>query len=173
MGGDGEAKTDGHAAGVAFHWGVEVALAAREVDDLVKFSRDLGFAHAHDGAVHVDILSASELRVEACADFQQGGDPATGTDGAGSWGGDTRQELQQGAFAGTVLADDANDVALLYLEVDVTQCPYVFGVTFGGTVVGLANLEVWVFMTQDSGLPPTVEVVRQGSRGDQSEAVLL
>ena len=51
-----------------------------------------------------------------------------GTDSAGGRTGDAAQEFQEGRFAGTVLADDTYDVALLDLEVDIAERPDVLGV---------------------------------------------
>ena len=70
-GGDGEAETDGHAAAVTLDRGVEVALHAGEVDNLVEFARDLMAGHAHDAAIHVDVLATGHLGVETGADFEQ------------------------------------------------------------------------------------------------------
>ena len=46
--------------------------------------------HAHDGTVHVDVLTAGQLRMETGTDFQKGGNAATGTDGSCGRRGDTR-----------------------------------------------------------------------------------
>jgi hypothetical protein len=69
------------------------------------------------------------------------------------------EEFQQGAFAGSVLTYDADDVALLYLEVDIFQCPYIVGMGFLTAVVDFAYLEVWVFLTSYGGLPETIKVM--------------
>ena len=69
------------------------------------------------------------------------------------------EELQQGALAGSVLTYDADDVALLYLEVDIFQCPYIVGMCFLTAVVDLTDLQVWVFLTKYGGLPKAVKVM--------------
>ena len=69
------------------------------------------------------------------------------------------EEFQQGALAGSVLTYDADDVALLYLEVDIFQCPYIVGMCFLTAVVDFADFQVWVFASHDSGLPKTVKVM--------------
>ena len=81
------------------------------------------------------------------------------TDSAGGWAGDAAQQLEERRLAGTVLADDADDVALLDLEVDVAEGPDVVGVAFGGTVVGLADLEVGVLFAEDVGDPEATDVM--------------
>ena len=58
--------------------------------------------------------------------------------------------------------------ALLDLEINVAQCPYILAIGFLGTVVDGTNLQIGVFAAKDTGLPPTVEVVGNGARGDES-----
>ena len=41
------------------------------------------------------------------------------------------------------------------------------------TVVHLSDLQVWIFLSTDTGLPPTVQVVAQGVGRDQAQAVLF
>lgn len=115
--------------------------------------------HAHDAAVHVDVLASGHLGVEAGAYLKEGGYTSAVADVACAGGGDVAEEFQEGALSGSVLAYDAYHVALLYLERDVLQCPDVVGVSFGGAVVDFAYLEVGVFFAEDAGLPPAIEVV--------------
>ena len=61
--------------------------------------------------------------MEAGADLEEGADPALEVDLAFGGGGDAREDLQEGALAGAVPADDAHDLALLDLEVDVLERP--------------------------------------------------
>ncbi len=82
------------------------------------------------------------------------------------------QDLQQGAFAGAVLADDAEHFAFLYFEVDVAQGPDVFAAAAAGAVVGFADLQVGVFLAAYA-VPPAVEVVGDGTGADLAEAVLF
>ncbi len=130
-------------------------------------------AHTHDRAVHVDIFAARHFGVEAGADFQEAGYAALGADAASGGGGDAAQQLEQGALAGAVLADDAHHLALLYREGDMLQGPHIIAGRALGAVVGDAYLLVWVFMAQDLGLPPPVEVVAEGTGAYQAEAIEL
>src|SRR5205807_1969610 len=102
---------------------VQVLLDAGEVDDLIEAALDVGSAHPHDGAVEVDVLPASELGMEAGANFQQRADAAVdnGTSRAGL--GDAREHFEQGALAGAVAANDAHGLAVLDLERDVLEGP--------------------------------------------------
>jgi hypothetical protein len=116
MSSDGKGQADVHAAGVALDGGIDELLDFGKSDDLVELAAHFVFAHAHDGAVEVDVLAAGELGVKAGADFEQAGDAAFDLDLAGSGGGDARQDLEQGALARAVAADDAEHFALLDLE---------------------------------------------------------
>ena len=158
---DGEPEAHRHAAAVALHGGVQVAFAATEVHDFVKLAGDFRAAHAHDGAVHVDVLAAGHLRVESGAHFEEARDAAPCADGAGGGGGHAAQQLEECALAGAVPADDAHDVALFHLEVDVLQCPHVFACALVRAVVHFAHLEVGVLAAQHLGLPEPVQVVAE------------
>ena len=85
---NGEAEADGHARGVALHGGVDVAGHAGEVDDVVELAADFVARHAHDGAVHEDVLAACHLGMETGTYLEQRADAATGADGAGGGRGD-------------------------------------------------------------------------------------
>ena len=104
--------------------------------------------------------------MEASANLQQGGDAATDFYTSGGGGGDATEELQQGALACTVLTDDANDIALLHLEIYVFQSPDIVATALLGAVVGLANLQVGVLATEDIHGPPPVNIVGDGTGGD-------
>ena len=97
--------------------------------------------------------------MEAGADFEQGADTTMGTDGTGGGTGDAGEEFEEGGFTGTVLADDADDVALLDLEVDVAEGPDVFGGAFRGTIVGLADLEIRIFFSKNIRYPKSSYVM--------------
>ena len=161
VGGDGESETDGHAAAVAFYGGVQVAFASAEVHDLVELAGDLAAAHAHDCAVHVDVLAAGHFGMEPCAHLEEARDAAIGSDDARGGGGHAAEQLEEGALAGAVPADDAHDIALFYLEVDVLEGPHVVAVALVRAVVDFAHLEVGVLAAQHLGLPEPVQVVAE------------
>ena len=169
----GEAQTDSHTGGVTLHRSVDIAFTAGEIDDLVQLGLDLITGHAEDGAVHEDILTAGHLAMETCADLEEGTNSTMGSNRAGRRTGDAAQQFQKGRFAGAVLADDTNDVALLDLEVDVAERPDVVRGALRGTIVGLADLEIRVLLAEDVGDPEAADIVGQGLGGDQAEAVLL
>ena len=158
---DGEPEADGHAAAVALHGSVQVAFAAAEVHYLVELAGNLGAAHAHDGTVHVDVFAPGHLRVESGAHFEEARDAAPCADGAGGGSGHAAQQLEEGALAGAVPADDAHDVTLFHLEVDVLQGPHVIACALVRAVVRFAHLEVGVIAAQHLGLPEPVQVVAE------------
>lgn len=158
---DGKPEAYGHAAAVALHGGVQVAFASAKVYDFVELAGNLGAAHAHDGAVHVDVLAAGHLGVESGAHFEEARDAAPCADGAGGGGGHAAQQLEERAFAGAVTPDDSHDVALFHLEVDVLEGPHVFAVALVRAVVDFAHFEVGVLAAQHLGLPEPVQVMAE------------
>ena len=96
---------------------------AREVDDLVEAPAHLGPRHAEDGAVQEHVLAAGQLGMEAGADLEQAGHPALDRDPPLGRLGDARQDLEQRRLARAVVADDADHLAALDLEIDVAQRP--------------------------------------------------
>lgn len=123
MGGDGEGETHGHAAAVALDGGVEEFFDFGEGNDLVEFGFDLVFAHAEDGAIEEDVLAAGEFRVEAGADFEEGGDTSIEGDASGGGFGDAGEELEEGGFACAIAANDANDFTGRDFEREVFDGP--------------------------------------------------
>ena len=61
--------------------------------------------------------------MKAGADFEKAADASVKLDLARGRVGDLREDLQEGAFAGAVAADDADDFAFLNVEGDVAQSP--------------------------------------------------
>ena len=127
-----------------------------KVDDLIELAVDLGLLHAEDGAVEVDVLAPGEFGMEAGADLQQAADAALDLDLAAGGGGDAREDLEQGALAGAVAADDAEDLALPDLEADIPEGPELAALTVA--VVRVADLEQRVGTAARLG-PPAVEVL--------------
>ena len=59
----------------------------------------------------------------------------------------------------------------MHIESDVLQGPNIFRCTFLVAVIGLAYLQIGVFLAEDSCFPPAVEVVAQCAGADQTEFV--
>ncbi len=123
MRGHREGQPRVHAHGVALHRRVDELLHAREVDDLVEARLHFPARHAEDRAVQEDVLAPGQLLVEAGADLEQASDAAVQLDPAKGRLEDARQDLEQRRLAGAVVADDADDLAALDLEIDVAQRP--------------------------------------------------
>ena len=170
VGSDGEAEPHLHAGRVALDGSVDIALAAGKIDNLVELPVDFALGHAHDGAVHVDVLAARHFRVEPGAHLEQRGNPPADVDLADGGRSDAREELQQCALARAVLADDADHVALLHAEIDVPQGPDELSPV---RAPGLADPQERVLLPQHVHRPPTVEVVAERARGHDAQAVLL
>ena len=119
--GDGESQPDGHAAGVSLHWLIDELANFGELLDLGKLRVDLLAREAQNRGVHVDVLASGEFRIEARAQFEQGCYAAANDDVALGGMKNARHDLQQCAFAGAVLADDAKRFAALNLEADIRQ----------------------------------------------------
>ena len=84
---------------------------------------------------------------------------------------DPGEELEQRGLSGSILADNTDDFPLKHVEVDILESPDIVRTTLGGTVVGLAYLEIGILMMQHLGLPPAVQVVGQGTSPNETEPV--
>ena len=92
-----------------------------EVEDLLELLVHLLLREAHHRTVHVDVLDAGVVRVEAGAELEERTDDAVDADRALGRGQDAGDDLQHGRLAGAVGADDADGFALSYLEADMTK----------------------------------------------------
>ena len=121
--GHGESQAHVHARGVVLDGLVDEALDAGEVDDRVQLGVDLLLAHAQDRAVEVDVLAARQLGVEAGADLEHGGHAARRGDPSLVRGEDLRDALEQRRLARTVVAEQAEGLALRDIKGDVVEGP--------------------------------------------------
>jgi len=126
MGGDGEGEADIHAAGVAFYRGIEVSFHLGKSDDFIEFLLDFRPGHPQDRSVEIDILPPGKLRVETRAHLQEAGDAALDCDPSRGGFGDAAEDLEEGALAGAVPADDPHGLAALDLEAHVLERPDLF-----------------------------------------------
>ena len=168
MGGHREGQLHEHAAGIALHRGVDELAALGEFDDLVQLRVHLGFGHAQDGAVHVDVFPAGHLAVEAGAHLQHAGHPAFDLHLARRGGGDAAEQLEQGGLARAVAADDAQGLALVHCQVHAVQRHE--GLTEQAGVG--ADGQVGVLFAPHPG-PPALQVGGEGAAADLAQAVLL
>ena len=122
-GGDAEGEADLHSAGVGTNRLVDVVADFGKGFDGAEMLVEEGDRMTEQLAGHEDVLAAGEVGVKAHAQFQQCGDPAGGFDGAFAGLGGTGDDFQQGAFAGTVVADDADRFAGGDGEADAAHDP--------------------------------------------------
>src|ERR1035437_3392697 len=66
-----KSKANIHTAGIALDRGVEKSFHFGKGDNFIKFTFNLGLAHAQDRAIEIDVLAPSQLGMKAGADFQQ------------------------------------------------------------------------------------------------------
>ena len=121
--GDRERQPQVHAAGVAFDRCIDESLDTCERDHLVEAPRDLGVLHAQDRAVEVDVLASGQLRMEAGADLEQTPNATADFGAALRRLGDARENLQERAFTGPVVADHPEHFARSDLQRHVAQRP--------------------------------------------------
>ena len=100
---------------------VDELLAFREGDDLVELPGDLGLGHAENRAVQEDVLAARQLGMKTGADLQQAGDPAPHRDLTGGRRRHLGKNLEQGALARAIPADDAQHFPFSDVEAHVVE----------------------------------------------------
>src|SRR5580700_1171635 len=118
---NGKGQADVHPRGIAFDWRIEKPLDLGESDDLIELTPYLRAAHPEDRAVEKDILAPGQFGMKAGADLEQAGDPAAQGDAPLGRLGYAGQDLEQRALAGAVPANDAEDLALAHLEVNILE----------------------------------------------------
>ena len=164
----GKGQLDKHTAGIALDGGINKITALGKFNDLVDLGIDLGAGHAQNGAVHVDVLAAGHFVVEAGADFQHGSHTPAQADLAFGRGGNAGQNFEQGGFACTVAADNAQRFAFVHGQVHAVQRHKGFAKQAGIR----ANHGVGVLFAAYTG-PPALQVMRQGAAADLTKLVLL
>src|ERR1700730_16022745 len=120
---DCKSEANIHPTAIVFHRRIEEFLDFRKGDDLVEFAADLAPAHTEDRTVEKDVFAASKFRMKTGANLKQARDPPAQAHAPRSRLRDAAQNLKYGAFAGTVLADDADDFTALHIEAHVLEGP--------------------------------------------------
>jgi len=126
MDGGGEGKAKVHAGGIVLELHVLEFFEFGEVEDVVVDFVHLLSAHAEDGGIDIDIVPGGELRLEANAELEEGGDPAVDSDCAPVRVEDFSQYFEQGGLARAVSADNTEGLAFFDLEADILKCPELF-----------------------------------------------
>ena len=120
---DGEGQAHHHAAGVGLDRLVDEVADFGEGGDVFVPLVDLARGESQDRAVEVDVIAAAEFRIEAGAEFEQGGDASVNIDRAARRMQDPGHHLQERALAGAVFPHNAEGLAALHLEADVVERP--------------------------------------------------
>lgn len=117
----GEAQTHLHAGGVILEGGVDEVGQLREFDDVLDALLGVAVAKTVEAGVEKDVFIAAEFGMEADAKLNKRCDPATGDDPALAGLQDAGDDLQQGAFAGAVVPEQAQGFARLDAQVNIVQ----------------------------------------------------
>ena len=112
---------------------VDESLQLGEGDNVAKACGHLTSIEAENRAVEIDIVSAGQIRVKARAQLQQAGDATEGFNVPARRFQDARDELEQGALSRSVLADERQSLAGLYLKRDVLERPELGAVAVVGS----------------------------------------
>jgi hypothetical protein len=120
---DREAEAHRHPGRVRPDRPVDRVLELGEGDDLVEAPADVRAAEALDRAVQEHVLAACEVRVEACAELEQGADPACRTHRARARLDDPGDQAQQRRLARSVASDETDGLSLRHVERDVAERP--------------------------------------------------
>ena len=125
--GDGEAQAHVHARRIMLDRHIDVIAQFGEVQDVVKKALGLLAAEAQHRGIEIDILAPGEVGVEARAQFQQGADAAMHPDFARGGLDNAGDQLEKGALAAAVAADDAHAAPRQHVEGDVAHSPQIVG----------------------------------------------
>ncbi|MNZ72882.1 hypothetical protein D3C78_912730 [compost metagenome] len=115
-----------HAAGVSPHRVVEVFANFRKGLYLGHNPANLLGVEAHQPGRMVDVLSASEFRIKAHTELKNRSDTPIDLHATFSGLQGACDHLEQGGFASTILADDANGFPRLDGKADVLEHPMLF-----------------------------------------------
>src|SRR5215213_432507 len=108
-----------HSTRVTLHRRVEKLLDFRKRDHLIKLAIDLRLLHSEDCTVEIDVFTTGQLRMKASADFEQRADTPVNFSASTCGPGYTRQDSEEGALAGAIQTDDADNLAAFDFAADV------------------------------------------------------
>ena len=114
-----KARRNNHAAGVSFDGLVDELADFGKTFDVFVALLDLAGGESQDGAVEIDVVASTELRIETGAEFQKGGDAPVYRDVSGGGMEDAGHHLQQGALAGAVFTHNTKGFALFHMKRDI------------------------------------------------------
>ena len=100
---------------------VDVIANVGERDDVAQQGVDACAAQAQNRTIDVDVFTPGQIGVEARTQFKQRRHTAVGVHRPRARRQDPGNDLQQGAFAAAIQADDAQRLPTLQAEADVVQ----------------------------------------------------
>src|SRR6185503_3751177 len=80
-------------------------------------------SHSQDRATQKNVFAPGEVRVKSGSDLEQTANASEEFDLSGRWFCDSRENFQQRRLSRSVVANDADELALFDLKVYVGQCP--------------------------------------------------
>ena len=120
---NGECQPQIHTTRIPFDGGVDEPLDTGKGNHVVEAARNLCSLHAQNGAIQKDVLAPRQLRMKARANFEQAAHPAANLRAAFGRLRDAREDLQERALTGAVVADHPEHLAGGHLQRHVAQCP--------------------------------------------------
>ena len=125
----GESKTHLHAGRIVLKLLIHEVFKLSELYDVVIHRVDFSTSEAQQSTVQIHVLASGQLRVEAHTEFDERDQFALDGDRSVLRSINLRNDFQQRGLAGAVTPDDAEEIALMHLEIDIAQ--YVlFGIAF-------------------------------------------
>ena len=124
--GDGKAEARHHTRRIRLYGRVDKVAQFGKVEYVRKFCLDLFFGVAHDGGVEEDVLHPRGVAVEPRAQPQQGRDAPVKARIALRRLHDAGNDLQKGALAHAVAADERHRLPLVHLKADIFEADELF-----------------------------------------------
>ena len=111
-----ERQPDIHPGGVKFHRRIDELFDFGEINDRVEVSIDFRLFHSQNRAAQEDVFATSEFGMKTCSDLEQASNAAADSGETGRRLGDARENPQQRAFAGAVVSDQPDGLAMFDFE---------------------------------------------------------
>ena len=119
--GHGEGETHLHTRGIVLELLVHEVLKLGELHDVVIHRVDFLVRESQQCAVQIHVLTSGQFRIESDAQLDERHQLALHHHRTLFRHVNLRNDLQQRGFAGTVTADDTEEIALMHFEIDVAQ----------------------------------------------------
>lgn len=121
FGRDGEPKPGQHTAGILLDRGVDEFFQFSEGNNIIVAKSHLAAGKPEENAVYHDVFATSQLGVKACAQFNQGRNPAGDLHPPGGGFVGPGHDLEQRTLTGAVATDDSRRFATVDRKRDVAE----------------------------------------------------